>query len=239
MKKILIGGLIGACVLMMGAVIIVLAMGYMMFADALKSKPLSSAVKEIREQESFTYVTELPDTYIDAIIAVEDHRFFEHFGVDMIATGRAMWHNVLAGRLIEGGSTITQQLAKNMYFTQEKSFVRKVAEAFMAVLIEHEYSKDEILELYVNIIYFGDGYYNVKDACEGYFGKLPCEMTDCECTMLAGVPNAPSVYAPTVNLDLAIKRQEHVVEQMVRFGYISSDEGEEITTSAAELACAA
>lgn len=237
MKKTVLVILMTFFGLALAAVGTIVIKGYCMFDSALESMSLSEAVAEIREQDSFTPVSELPDTYIDAIIAVEDHRFYEHFGVDIIALGRAMWNNLLAGRFAEGGSTITQQLAKNMYFTQEKSLVRKAAEAFMAVKIEMEYSKSEILELYVNTIYFGDGYYNVKDACEGYFGKEPYEMSDCECTMLAGIPNAPSVYAPTENLGLARKRQEHVVRQMVKYGYISSDEGEEITTEAA--ACAA
>lgn len=238
MKKIIIGGIAAFLLLVFGAVIIIAIMGYRMFDEALKSKSLSEAAAEIREQDSFTQVGELPKTYIDAIIAVEDHRFERHSGIDPIALCRAMWHNILAGKLVEGGSTITQQLAKNMYFTQEKSFIRKVAEAFMALKIESEFSKSEILELYVNVIYFGDGYYNVKDACGGYFGKEPSEMNDCECTMLAGIPNAPSVYAPTENPDLARKRQEHVVEQMVKYGYISSDEGEEITTEAVCMAYA-
>lgn len=236
MKKIMLGVLMTALGLALTAAAAILITGYQVFDNALENKSLSEAVAEIREQESFTPVTELPGTYVDAIIAVEDHRFRDHFGIDLIALGRAAWNNILAGHIVEGGSTITQQLAKNMYFTQEKSFVRKVAEAFMAVKIEREYSKDEILELYVNTIYFGDGYYNVKDACEGYFGKTPGEMSDCECTMLAGIPNAPSVYAPTENIGLAKKRQEHVVDQMVKYGYISTDEGVEITTAEA---CAA
>lgn len=102
----------------------------------------------------------------------------------------------------------------------------------MAIRIESEYSKEEILELYVNTIYFGDGYYCVKDACAGYFGKLPKDMNDYECTMLAGIPNAPSAYAPTENIGLARERQRQVVECMVKFGFISEDEGEEIAEGA-------
>ncbi len=207
-------------------------MGYQMFARALENKSLDEAVSEIREQESFTALGELPDTYTDAIIAAEDHRFFSHNGIDPISIARAAWHNLISGSLAEGGSTITQQLAKNMFFTQEKSFIRKAAEAFMAIRIESEYSKEEILELYVNTIYFGDGYYCVKDACAGYFGKLPKDMNDYECTMLAGIPNAPSAYAPTENIGLARERQRQVVECMVRFGIISEDEGEEIAEGA-------
>ena len=102
---------------------------------------------------------------------------------------------------MEGGSTITQQLAKNLYFSQEKEMTRKVAEMFMAFDLERHYSKEEILELYVNTIYFGNGYYSVAEASEGYFGKAPSEMTEYESTLLAGIPNAPSVYALTANPD--------------------------------------
>lgn len=116
---------------------------------------------------------ELPRLYRDAVVAVEDHRFYSHGGVDFIALCRALWNDVCAGAFVEGGSTITQQLAKNLYFTQEKVLTRKAAEAFMAWAIEKQYTKDEILELYVNSIYFGSGYYNVRQASEGYFGKAP------------------------------------------------------------------
>ncbi len=228
MKKIIIGFLFAVLFLITAAAIGLAAMGYRMFAEALENKSLDDAVREIREQKSFTPLSELPDTYTDAIIAVEDHRFFSHKGIDPISIARAAWHNLLSGTLAEGGSTITQQLAKNMFFTQEKSFVRKAAEVFMAARIESEFSKEEILELYVNSIYFGNGYYCVKDACEGYFNKLPKDMDDYECTMLAGIPNAPSVYAPTENIGLARERQKQVVESMVRFGYISDDEGARI-----------
>ena len=166
---------------------------------------------------------------MDAVVAVEDHRFEQHFGIDLIAIGRAAWNNLTSWSLREGGSTITQQLAKNMYFTQEKSFIRKIAEMFMAFRLESSYTKDEILELYVNSIYFGDGYYCVRDASQGYFGKDPIDMTGYESTLLAGIPNAPSVYSLTANLDLAEQRQRYVIQQMVRYGYISEDEGKELS----------
>ena len=126
--------------------------------------------------------------------------------------------------LVEGGSTITQQLAKIWYFELDKKFDRKVAELLMAVNIEQEYDKDEILEFYLNSIYFGSGYYNVYDAAEGYFGKAPAKMNDYECTLLAGIPNAPSVYSPDENPDLAEERRQQVVNCMVQYGYI--EEGE-------------
>lgn len=115
-----------------------------------------------------------------------------------------------------------------MYFTQEKSFIRKIAEMFMAFRLESSYTKDEILELYVNSIYFGDGYYCVRDASQGYFGKDPIDMTDYESTLLAGIPNAPSVYSLTANPDLAEQRQQYVIQQMVKYGYISEGEGKKL-----------
>lgn len=107
--------------------------------------------------------------YINAVISVEDHRFYSHHGIDMIAIGRATINDIKAMRLVEGGSTITQQLAKNIYFTQEKKITRKIAEVFMAFTIEKNYSKDQILELYLNTSYFGDGYQTVKEACKRVF----------------------------------------------------------------------
>ena len=165
---------------------------------------------------------------MDAVVAVEDHRFEQHLGIDLIAIGRAAWNNLTSWSLREGGSTITQQLAKNMYFTQEKSFIRKIAEMFMAFRLESSYTKDEILELYLNSIYFGDGYYCVRDASQGYFGKDPIDMTDYESTLLAGIPNAPSVYSLTANPDLVEQRQQYVIQQMVKYGYISEGEGKKI-----------
>lgn len=189
--------------------------GYSLYAEALEEKPLEQRVAEQRAQPGYTAWEDLPETYLKAVIAVEDHRFYEHGGIDLLAMGRALWNDLRTWSFAEGGSTITQQLAKNLCFSQEKSIVRKVAEVFAAWDLEGRYSKDEILELYVNSIYFGSGCYNVGSASETYFGKEPKDMTDSECTMLAGIPNAPSVYDPTANPDLALQRQRQVVERMV------------------------
>ena len=197
--------------------------GYEMYDQALKEASLEETVEKVRSKPNYTPLNALPKTYLDAVIAVEDHRVYKHGGIDPIAISRAVWNDIKAMSLVEGGSTITQQLAKNLFFTQKKEFTRKFAEIFMAFKIEHTYSKDEILELYLNSIYFGNGYYCVGDACEGYFGKTPREMTDSECTMLAGIPNAPSVYAPTVNPGLAKQRQKQVIKQMVERGYLTGE----------------
>ena len=129
---------------------------------------------------------------------------------------------------VEGGSTITQQIAKNEYFTQEKKITRKIAEVFMAFEIEKNYNKDEILEMYINTLYFGNGYYNIKDAAKGYFEKDLDELTDGEWIMLAGIPNAPSVYAPNVNPDLAKQRQKQVIEKMIKYEYLTENEADKI-----------
>ena len=202
----------------------VLVSGYEMYQDAVSDWPLSEKISEIQGKEHFTNYDELTQCYIDAVIAAEDRRFFRHHGFDLLATSRAMWHNIEAGSLIEGGSTITQQLAKNLYFTQEKKFTRKVAEVFVARDIEKLCDKKTIFELYVNSIYFGSGYYSVYEAAEGYYGKKPCDLNDYEATMLAGIPNAPSVYSPDVNPTLAEERRQQVLECMVENGYI--EEGE-------------
>ena len=202
--------------------------GYKMYRDALAEQPLEEKVAEIRADPDYTTLAEIPEIYLDVVVAVEDHRFEQHFGIDLIAIGRAAWNNLTTWSLREGGSTITQQLAKNMYFTQEKSFIRKVAEMFVAFQLEHTYTKDEILELYVNSIYFGDGYYGIGDACKGYLNKAPIEMTNYECTLMAGIPNAPSVYSLTENPALAEQRQKYVVRQMVKYGYITEDQAQSV-----------
>lgn len=195
-----------------------------MYKVAIENVPLEEKIEEIKEKEGYTKISELPQIYIEAIISVEDHRFYKHSGIDLIAIGRAIINDIKAMGFVEGGSTITQQIAKNEYFTQEKKLTRKVAEVFMAFELEKKYSKDEILEIYINTIYFGNGYYNVKDACKGYFGKTIDKMTKGECIMLAGIPNAPSVYNPKENLELAKQRQKQVADKMVEYGYLTEKE---------------
>lgn len=188
--------------------------GYSDYKDALEKKPLAQAMEEITQKPSYVSLEQVPDIYKQALIAVEDHRFYDHMGVDVIATGRAIVNDIKAMDFVEGGSTITQQLAKNMYFTQEKTLERKAAEMLMALKIEREYSKEEILEAYINSIYYGEGYYSLREASLGYFGKEPWNMTDDECTLLVGVPNAPAVYAPSVDMEMARKRQQQVLSMM-------------------------
>ena len=202
--------------------------GYNMYKEAIEEIPLDQKVEEIKSKENYVSLSELPQIYLNAVISVEDHRFYKHNGIDIIAIGRALINDIKAMSFVEGGSTITQQIAKNEYFTQEKKITRKIAEVFIAFEIEKNYNKDEILEIYINTLYFGDGYYNIKDAAKGYFEKDLDELTDGEWIMLAGIPNAPSVYAPNVNPDLAKQRQKQVIEKMIKYEYLTEDEADKI-----------
>lgn len=203
--------------------------GYLMYRDAVNEKTLEDRVKEIRGKEGFTAYSELPQFYVKATISAEDRRFRQHCGIDPIAIGRAAWTDIKAMSFVEGGSTITQQLAKNLLFTQEKKIERKTAEIFAALALETNYSKNEIFELYANTSYFGSGYYGIHDASVGYFGKEPSELTDYECAMLAGIPKAPSVYSPNNSTELAAKRADQVLECMVKNKVISQKDVSRIT----------
>ena len=202
--------------------------GYSMYKEALDKISVKDKVEELRAQENYTKFEDLPEFYVDAVLAAEDHRFYDHGALDYIGLARAIWTNIKSFELKEGGSSITQQVAKNVYFTQEKTALRKIAEIFMAYEIERNCDKDTIFEIYVNTSYFGKGYYGIKEAANGYYDKEPIDMNEYESSMLAGVPNAPSVYAPTKNPELASQRQRQVLEKMVRYKYITEEKKKEI-----------
>jgi membrane peptidoglycan carboxypeptidase len=214
---------------------IIFYQGYDLYLQAITELPISEMVENVRSKESFCSIEELPQNYINAVVAVEDRRFYIHNGIDLISIGRAVVTDIKERSFVEGGSTITQQVAKNNLFTQEKKATRKVAEIFAARDLEKNYTKDEIFEIYVNTSYFGDGYYSVKEASNGYFDKDPIDMDLYECTLLAGIPNAPSVYAPTKNPDLARQRQAQVIEKMVANDYLTEEEAESILNTNNEV----
>lgn len=191
--------------------------GYGMYREAVADRPISQTVEELRATDTYTELDELPQTYLDAVVAVEDHRFYEHGGVDPIAICRAAFNDLRTLSLREGGSTITQQVAKNLFFTQDKHFERKVAEVFMAFDLEARYSKREILELYVNSSYFGSGYTGIGQAAPGYLGCDPSDMSDYECALMAGFPNAPELFA--ADPQAADSRARVVVQQMEKYGF--------------------
>jgi penicillin-binding protein 1A len=169
-------------------------------------------------------VGELPPFLVNAILATEDRRFFEHHGVDLRGMSRALFANLRSGAVVEGGSTITQQLAKLLFLTPEQTYERKAREAMLALWLEGRYSKDEILTLYLNRIYFGAGAYGVESAAQTYFDKSARDVTLSEAAMLAGLPQAPSTLAPTLNPKGAAVRAAEVIENMRETGAISAEE---------------
>jgi membrane peptidoglycan carboxypeptidase len=181
---------------------------------------LKSAVDARIDKKDYVRLADIPLTLQQAIIAVEDHRFYNHVGVDIEGILRASLVNLQTGSLQEGASTITQQLVKNLFLTPEKTWVRKTEEVVLAFDLEARYSKEEILEIYLNTIYFGSGAKGIGQAARIYFGKKPAELTLAESAMLAGLPNAPSVYSPYVDFNAAKQRQAVVLTAMARYGFI-------------------
>lgn len=205
--------------------------GNKLYKEKLSEISLENKVSSVRENSNFIKLNSLPTYYKDAVVSVEDRRFYSHGTIDFIALARATFSNIKQKDFKEGGSTITQQTAKNLYLIKEKDVSnRKVAEFLIGRDLEKKYNKDEILELYVNTIYFGDGYYGIQEASKGYFNKDAKDLTLYEATMLAGVPNAPSLYAPTINFHLTQSRQKKVVSSMVETGTLSQEEANKLYT---------
>ena len=205
--------------------------GNKLYKEKLSEISLENKVSSVRENSNFIKLNSLPTYYKDAVVSVEDRRFYSHGTIDFIALARATFSNIKQKDFKEGGSTITQQTAKNLYLIKEKDVSnRKVAEFLIGRDLEKKYNKDEILELYVNTIYFGDGYYGIQEASKGYFNKDAKDLTLYEATMLAGVPNAPSLYAPTINFHLTQSRQKKVVSSMVETGILSQEEADKLYT---------
>ena len=204
------------------------------------SDPLSPGLSRARELLSFrshvqskldktNYVTlaQVPLVFQQALIAVEDNRFYQHSGIDIEAVIRAVLVNLQSGELKEGGSTITQQLVKNLLLSQDRTWSRKALEIPLTLVMENQFSKEEILEMYVNTIYYGSGAYGINEAAKIYFNKPPRSLTLSESALIAGLPAAPSLYSPLVDLNMALQRQKIVLAAMVRYGFIGPQQAEE------------
>lgn len=177
----------------------------------------------------FLTYDEIPEMYRSAVIATEDRSFFENIGIDFRGIIRAIYVDIKSKKLLQGGSTITQQLVDNTLLrNKEKSISWKLHEEIYAIGLYDTMSKEETFALYANVIYFGHGAYGLYQAAEIYFGKEPSQLNDGELTMLAGLPNAPSVYDPYKNKTLAVERQGHVVESLVDAKIINESEAERI-----------
>lgn len=179
--------------------------------------------------ENRTPVTlaDVPEVLVKALIATEDSRFYSHRGLDYRGIARALYRNIRSGRILEGGSTLTQQLAKVLFLTPERSYLRKLREMALALKIEQRYTKQEILTFYLNQIYFGSGAYGVEAAAQTYFGKRARDLTIAECALLAGIPRSPKYYSPFTSHDSALVRRAHVLNRLVATGGITEAKADE------------
>ncbi len=177
-----------------------------------------------KEQRIEVPLSQVSQNLRNAVLAIEDQRFYEHGGFDVVRIGSALLANIRHGRLAQGGSTITQQLARQSFLTPDKTYRRKIQELILAGRIERLYSKDQILEMYLNKVYFGDGLYGVEAASRGYFGKHAAELTVPEAALLAGLVKSPSTYAPTVSLERAVTRRNVVLQAMRDFGVLDAEQ---------------
>ena len=176
------------------------------------------------ENRQYAKFNEIPPRIIEALIAIEDTAFFEHDGINYEAIFRAAIKDIQAMSLVEGASTLTQQLVKNMLLTREKKFTRKLKEIIISYEVEQKLTKEQIIERYLNQVYFGHGYYGIKTAAIGYFKKNLNELSIKEIAILVGLPKAPSSYDPTRHLDLSLSRANSVISRMYNIGWITANE---------------
>ena len=209
------------------AIIVVLAYLGIIYNEVnteIKAGKIEKTVEGIRSRNTYVKKEKIDELYLKAVIAAEDRRYYSHGAVDVVGFSRAMYNNIISMKLKEGGSTITQQLSKNIFLDQRAEIDRKIKELFYSIELEKKYSKDDILELYVNTSYFGAGYYGIGPATKGYYDKTPEKLSLNEAAFLAGVPNAPSVYNPYEHYDLAVQSRNIVLKKMVFNGDITQQE---------------
>ena len=219
-------------VIILVMILVILGYGHIIYRKTIQDKPIAEIVENLREDPDYIKIDKLPKHYIDAVIDVEDHRFKKHGAIDLWAIIRAFFSNLKSKKIAEGGSTITQQTVKQLYFIREKNVInRKLGEIFLSYEFEKLYSKDEILEMYINSIYFGNGYYGIREACQGYLGVQPEKMDLAQASMLAGIPNAPSVYSPKSNKTLCKQRQKKVLGEMVKWGDLTKEAADAVDQS--------
>jgi len=177
-----------------------------------------------REDRTNVPLDNIPNELLNATVAIEDSRFYQHSGVDLRGVARAVYQNLRGHRMAQGGSTITQQLARNVYLTQRKTVERKIQEAVLAILIERNFSKKKILELYLNRVYYGSGAFGVQAAARTYLGKRVDQLSLSESAMLAGLPRRPSDWSPYEDMEAALNRRDVVLNRMAQLGYISTSD---------------
>ena len=227
MRRIIKGILTIICVIFLICVIGIVAYLGIIYNEVnteIKTGKIEKTVDSIRERNTYVKKEKIDKLYLKAVVAAEDRRYYSHGAVDIMGFSRAMYNNIISLKLKEGGSSITQQLSKNIFLDQKTELERKIKELFYAIELEKRYSKDDILELYVNTSYFGAGYYGIGPATKGYYDKTPEKLNLNEIAFLAGVPNAPSVYNPYEHYELALQRRNIVLRKMVYNGDITQEE---------------
>lgn len=204
--------------------IIFVGVGYLNYRQAVSNAPIEDKVSAIQKQKHYVKSEDIASELLEATVSIEDRRFYEHNGVDYRSLARALVNNIFAKGIVGGGSTITQQLGKNLYFDYQPSYIRKMSEIFLAYDLEGELTKQEILELYVNVINYGDDHIGIYAASMGYFGKEPKDLTLDEASLLAGLPQSPSNFQLSDHEDAARIRQKQVLEAMHRDQHITQEE---------------
>ena len=203
---------------------ILLKQGYDIYADKVRQLPVEKAFGMIMKSDDYVGFDQLPSDYVNAVTSVEDHRFFYRRGIDVIAIGKALLENLTSGTIVRGGSTITQQLAKNIYFDMSQVLSRKTAEIFFVNDMESKFDKPTIFSIYVSIINFGDGYFGIKDAAQGYLNKSVEDLTLCESALLAGLPQSPTNYQLSNHSEATYNRYLQVLTAMVEYDHITQQQ---------------
>lgn len=213
-----------ALLLIITGIVIFVGVGFFNYKNATNEQSIEEKVAEIQSSDQYVSSEDISPYLLQATVSIEDRRFYDHSGVDYFSLGRALVSNIFAKGIVGGGSTITQQLAKNLYYSYQPSYVRKMSEIFTAYDLEGKLTKDTILELYVNVINYGDNHIGIKAASQGYFQKDPKDLTLDEATLLAGLPQSPSNFQLSNHEDSARVRQKRVLEAMVRDKNITQEE---------------
>ena len=208
--------------------IIFVGVGYLNYKKAVSDAPIAEKVTAIKGRTHYVKSEDIAPELLQATISIEDRRFYEHNGIDYRSLARALVNNIFANGIVGGGSTITQQLGKNLYFDYQPSYIRKMSEIFLAYDLERVLTKQEILELYVNVINYGDNHMGIYEASMGYFGKEPKDLTLDEATLLAGLPQSPSNYQLSNHEEAARIRQKQVLKAMLRDHHITQSEMDQI-----------
>lgn len=204
--------------------------GYAEYKDLTSQTSVETVVEQIQSSPTFVPYESLPSNLIRATISIEDRRFYEHGGIDYIGLARGTLSQVIPQLAQSGGSTITQQVAKNLYGMFEQTLERKIVEMFIAKELESKYTKNEILALYVNIINYGDNHFGIYEASTGYFGVEPEYLTLAQASLLAGLPQSPNNYQLSDHFQQAKVRQHQVLEAMAECSYINESDIEAIYT---------